>query len=95
MREPPDRLTERVLQMLAAAHTSSMSRDEVRARLMLSLRRNLSYLVRKNQRTPYVEALEGDLEAMARAIVLLSSGQQTNHEDSVGDTNDEADQLEC
>ena len=71
--EPPDRLTERVLQLLAAARTSPMSRDEVRERLTLSLRRNLSYVARKKQHTPYVEALEGDLEAIARAIVLLDT----------------------
>jgi hypothetical protein len=29
--EPPDRLTERVWQMLAAAHTSPLSRNEVLA----------------------------------------------------------------
>lgn len=71
--EPSDRLTERVLQMLAAARTSTMSRDEVKEQLMLSLRRNLSYVARKNQHTPYVEALESDLEAIARAIVLLDT----------------------
>ena len=47
MRNQPDHLTERVLQMLAAARTSPMSRDEVRERMTLSLRRNLSYLARK------------------------------------------------
>ena len=73
MREPPDRLTERVLQMLAAARTSPMTREEVMERLTLSLRRNLSYLAQKQQRTPYVEALAGDLEALARAIVLLDT----------------------
>ena len=71
MREPSDRLTERVVQMVAAARTSSMSRDEVRERLTLSLRRNLSYLARKRLYTPYVEALKGDLEAIASAIYYL------------------------
>jgi hypothetical protein len=68
--EPPDHLTERVWQVLADARSSSMSRTEVMERLTLSLRRNLTYLARKKQQTPYVEALEGDLEAMARAIAL-------------------------
>ena len=76
--EPPDRLTERVLQMLAAARASSMSREEMRERLTLSLRRNLSYLARKRQYTPYIEALEGDLEAMARAIVLLEPSSEAS-----------------
>jgi hypothetical protein len=40
-------------------------------RLTLSLRRDLRYVARKKQHTPDVEALEGDLEAIARAIVLL------------------------
>jgi hypothetical protein len=71
MPERPDHLAERVLQMLAAARTSPLSRTEVRERLTLSLRRNLSYLARKQQQTPYTEALAGDLEAIARAIVLL------------------------
>ena len=43
MRNQPDHLTERVLQMLTAARTSTMSRDEVKEQLTLSLRRNLSY----------------------------------------------------
>jgi hypothetical protein len=76
--EPPDRLTERVLQMLAAARTSPLSRDEVRERLTLSVRRNLSYLARKQQHTPYTEALAGDLEAIARAIVLLEPTADTS-----------------
>lgn len=76
--ESPDRLTERVLQMLAAARTSPMSRDEVRERLTLSLRRNLSYVARKTRYTPYVEALEVDLEAIARAIVLLESSAEAS-----------------
>ena len=62
-----------MLQLLAAARSSPLSRDEVREHLTLSLRRNLSYLARKKQHTPYVEALEGDLGAIARAIVLLDT----------------------
>ena len=60
-----------MLQLLAAARSSPLSRDEVRERLMLSLRRNLSYLARKKHHTPYVEALEGDLETIASAISYL------------------------
>ena len=59
MREPPDRLTERVLQMLAAARTSSMSREEASAYAIHCLRGNLRYLERQEQRgcqTRYDEA---------------------------------------
>ena len=56
MREPPDRLTEQVWQLLVAARTSSMTRDEVRERLMLSLRRNLRSVARKQHSTAYTEA---------------------------------------
>lgn len=49
MRERPDRLTERVWQMLAAARASSMIREEVVEQLTLALRRNLRYLARREQ----------------------------------------------
>lgn len=56
MRESPDRLTERVLQMLAAARTSSMSREEATEQMALALRWNLSYLARRKARgtTPVI-----------------------------------------
>ena len=45
--EPPDHLTERVWQMLADARTSAMTCEAVIEQLILSLRRNLSYLARR------------------------------------------------
>ena len=72
--EPPDQLTQRVWQLLAEARTSSMTRETVIEQLILSLRRNLSYLARRmrdGRQTAYDEALERDLEAMARAVALL------------------------
>ena len=74
MREPPDRLTERVMQMETAAHASSMTPAEVIEQLTASLRRNVIYLARRerlHRQTVYDEVLERDVEAIARAIVLL------------------------
>ena len=72
--EPPDQLTQRVWQLLAEARTSPMTREAVIEQLILSQRRNLSYLARSMRdarQTAYDEMLERDLEAMARAVVLL------------------------
>lgn len=74
MREPPDRLTERVMQMVSAARTSPMTPAEVIEQLTASLRRNVTYLARRerlHRQTVYDEVLERDVEAIARAIVLL------------------------
>ena len=74
MRELPDRLTERVWQMLAAARTSAMSREKASAQAMFFLRSNLRSLARRAHRgrqTRYAEALKHDLEALARLIVVL------------------------
>lgn len=61
-------------QMLAHAHASTMTRDDVVAQLAKALLRNAAYLARRERRghrTAYNEVLEADMEAMARAIVLL------------------------
>lgn len=79
--EPPERLAERVVQMLAAARTSSMTRDEATEQAILCLRRNLSYLARREQRgrqTSYDAVLERDLEAIARLIVLLEPSSEVS-----------------
>lgn len=79
MREPPDRLTECVWQMLAAARISSITREEAIEQAILCLRRNLRYLARRDHRgrqTSYDEALERDLEAIARLIVLLEPSSE-------------------
>ena len=76
MREPPDGLTERVWQMRAAARISSITREEAIEQAILCLRRNLRYLARRAQQgcqTRYDEALERDMEAIARLLVLLES----------------------
>lgn len=60
--------------MLERAKTSTMTREEVIERLALSLRRNAGYLAHRERRkrhTAYDEVLEADMEAIARAIVLL------------------------
>lgn len=72
--EPPDRLTERVWQLLNAACASSMTREEATEQAILFLRRNLRYLARREQRghqTNYDELLERDLAGIARLIVLV------------------------
>lgn len=79
--ELPDHLTERVLQMLAAARTSPMSREEASAQAIRCLRSNLRYLARREHRgrqTSYDEALERDLEAIARLIVLLEPSSEAS-----------------
>ena len=82
MPEPPDRLTERVLQILAAARASSMTREEATEQAILCLRRNLRYLARREQRghqTSYDEVLESDLAAIARLVVLLEPSSPAMH----------------
>lgn len=74
MRNQPDRLTERVWQMLTVARASPMTPAEVIEQLTASLRRNVAYLARRerlHRQTAYDEALERDVEAIACAIVLL------------------------
>lgn len=72
--EPPDRLTERIWQMLDAARASSMTLADVIEQLTASLRRNVTYLARRerlHRQTVYDEIVERDVEAIARAIVFL------------------------
>jgi hypothetical protein len=78
--EPPDQLTGAVWQMLINARTSPMTREEATEQAILFLRRNLSYLARRERRkrhTSYDELLARDLEAVARLVVLLEPHAET------------------
>ena len=81
--EPPDQLTQRVWQMLAAARTSAMTHEEATEQAILFLRRNLRYLARRERRghhTSYDELLARDLEAVAWLVVLLEPSSAAVHE---------------
>lgn len=60
--------------LLENARASSVTPAEVIEQLTASLRRNVTYLARRerlHRQTAYDEMLERDVEAIARAIVLL------------------------
>ncbi len=85
MREQPDPLAEYVLALLEAARTSPLSREEVCAELIHSLRRDVAYLLRRKRlgrQTAYDEALEETLKVRARAIVLLEQPASTGSKET-------------
>lgn len=72
-----------IWQRLQAAKASPLTREQVIEHLTASLRRNVNYLARRERRgrqTASDEALERDMEAIARAMVLLAGreGQPTS-----------------
>lgn len=81
MREPPDHLTERVMHLLAAARASAMTPADVIEQLRASLRRHVTSLARRerlHRQTAYDEALERDVEAVAKAIFLWPESEATS-----------------
>jgi hypothetical protein len=68
------RTTTDVVAFLNAASANPLPKEEVIARLGEALRRNLSYWTYRQRRgvhTPYLDALESEMEAIASAIYDL------------------------
>ena len=67
-------MSEEIWRLLENARASTMTPAEVIEQLTASLNRNVSYLARRersHRQTAYDELLARDVEAIARAIVLL------------------------